>query len=173
MKVGDIEYVPAELQGALPWHLPTFAQRHIQVSVAIPANHVARSALTGKRVSEVGIRRGGIGETADRPGAGIFIMSDLRPCHHLSDALLVPVGGPEVAIVDGEGKTAGPSTNTCKLPAANERIDRRGGISGKTLAPAYGQVVNPIRVQLVSGIEIRHRSSSCGTERIHQTAARS
>src|ERR1700687_334993 len=112
MKVGDIEYVPAELQGALPWHLPTFAQRHIQVSVAIPANHVARSALTGKRVSEVGIRRRGIGENADRPRDRILIMSGLRPCYHLSDALLVPVGRPEVAVVDGKGKTAGPPTDT-------------------------------------------------------------
>src|ERR1700687_23774 len=112
MKVGDIEYIPAELQGTLPWHLPAFAKRHIQVSVAIPANHIARSALTRKRVSEVGIRCRGVGENADRPGDGIFIMSDLRPCHHLGDALLVPVGGPEVAIVDGEGKTAGPSTDT-------------------------------------------------------------
>src|ERR1700686_2591938 len=112
MKVSDIEYVPAEFQRTLAWHLPILGQRHIQVSVAIPANHIARSTLTGKRVSEVGIRCRGIGENADRPGDGIFIMSDLRPCHHLSDALLVPVGGPEVAIVDGEGKTAGPSTNT-------------------------------------------------------------
>src|SRR5260370_40224772 len=41
VKVGYVKNFPAELQAvALPWHLPTLGQRHIQSAEPIPAHHL-------------------------------------------------------------------------------------------------------------------------------------
>lgn len=57
--VENVEHLPAELQAlALPRHLPTLGECHIDAHIAIAANQVAGSALPGEGMSKIGKSRG-------------------------------------------------------------------------------------------------------------------
>src|SRR5258708_22266689 len=97
MEIGHVENLPPELQTlAFPRHLPAFAQSHVQTSIPISSNHVARTGLAGERMLEVAESGHRIGENAHGTVAGIPMMPDLGSGDQLTDTLLVPVCRPEV-----------------------------------------------------------------------------
>src|SRR5579864_8104034 len=147
MQVGNIEYFPAELQAlALMGQHPALGKRHIQPGVAIPTDHVARSALAGKRMRVVAEGRQGISKRTYVAANRIAKMSDLWPRDHVGDALLVPVCRPEVSIVDGERETARPAGQSRKLPASNESVGQVGGITREMPAGPERKLHNPVGI---------------------------
>src|ERR1700687_3674867 len=97
MQVWHIENLPAELQiMTFHGHVPALAQGHIQTCVPIAADCISGAALTRKRMSEVIVEcPGWIGENTDR-AIRLPEVSGPRSGDHLCDALLIPVGGPEI-----------------------------------------------------------------------------
>src|SRR5579864_2649454 len=122
MEIRHVENFPPELEAvAFERHHPSLAQGHIQTGVAISTDHIAGTTLPGERMLKIGKGRGRIGENAD--GAiRLSEMSGARPRDQLGDALLVPVGGPEVAVIYSEGEAAGPASQAGKLPASDQRF---------------------------------------------------
>src|SRR5713226_4489872 len=155
MKVRHVENLPAELQTvAFPRHLPALAQGHIQAGVAISADHVSRTALARERMNEVVIERvGWVGENTDRT-IWLFEMAGPRPGDHLSDTLLIPVRGPEVTVIHGEGEAAGPAGQARKLPAPNKGIQRRASVALEVPSLAERQLGNPVGVDLMGCVEV-------------------
>src|SRR5713226_6556438 len=154
VEIGHVENLPAELQTvAFPRHLPALAQGHIQTGVAIPADHISRTAFARERMPEVGERSGRVGEHADRT-IWLFEMAGPRPGDQLSDTLLVPVSGPEITVIHGEGEAAGPAGQARKLPAPNERIQRRASVALEVPSLAERQLGNPVGVDLMGGVEV-------------------
>src|ERR1700687_2667996 len=99
-------------------------------------------------------------------------MSRLRPRHHLGDTLLVPIRGPEVTVVDGERETAGPASQTGKLPAADEGVQQGPGVAREIAALAKGQLGDPVGVELMGGIEIRHTATAVRIKCVDQPSPR-
>src|SRR5207244_13213393 len=123
MEVRDVENLPAELQAvAFPRHLPALAQGHIQTGVAIPANHISRTAFAGERMPKVVESRRRIGENADGTGVRIPVMPDLGSGDHLTDTLLVPGCSPAVTVIHGDGERECPPTQSVQLLDAHNRL---------------------------------------------------
>src|SRR5229473_6736571 len=172
MEVGHVENLPAELQTlAFPRHLPAFAQSHVQTSIPISANYVSRTGLAGERMLEVAESGYRIGENAHGTVGGIPVMADLGFGDHLTDTLLVPVCRPEVTVIHRKREAAGPPGHTRKLPASDQSISNAGGVS-EALSVSKWQRSDPVQVDLVSGIEIRHSSAPVRIERIRQSSSR-
>src|SRR6266568_9282418 len=108
-----------------PRHPKTLVQCHVERGEAVAADYVPRACLTGIGMHERRPSGIGIGEGANRTGNGITVMSHLRTRDHLSDALLVPVGRPEVTVVHSEREAAGPTGYTGKLPATDNGFTNR------------------------------------------------
>src|SRR5260370_12781159 len=102
---------------------------------------------------EVKKSRRRIGENADRT-LGIPVMPELGPSDHLRDALLVPVCGPEVAVIHGEGEAAGPASQAGKLPTCDQSIGNAGGVASEALAFSERQLANPVASDLVSRVKL-------------------
>src|SRR5579864_2570607 len=174
MQVGNIEYFPAELQAlALMGQHPALGKRHIQPGVAIPTDHVARSALTGEGMREVAEGRQGISKGTYVAANRIAKMSDLWPRDHVGDALLVPVCRPEVSIVDSERETARPAGQAGELPAANQSVRQVRGITCEVSAGPERKLHNPVGIDLVSKIEVRNSAPCIRIKRIYQACSRS
>ena len=103
---------------------------------------------------KVGEGRRWIGEGADRTADRIFMMPNLRTGDHLSDPLLVPIGWPEVAVVHSEGEAGRPACQSRELPAADETVQDATGVASYSLASAERQFYDPVRIDLVGGVEI-------------------
>src|SRR6266446_6515178 len=116
---------------------------------------------------EVGESRCRIGENAHGSIDGIPVMPDLGFGDHLTDTLLIPVGRPEVTVIHSKGEAAGPPGHARKLPASDQSISNAGGVS-EALSVSKWQRSDPVQVDLVSGIEIRHSSAPVRIERIRQ-----
>src|SRR6266852_2195457 len=87
-------------------------------------------------------------------------VSGLRPGDHLRDPLLVPVCGPEIAVIHGKGEPAGPAGQTRKLPASDDGIGKCAGTACEVLALTERQGEQPIGIDLVGSIEIRDSAAS-------------
>src|SRR3989442_15983335 len=172
MEVRDVENLPAELQAvAFPRHLPALAQGHIQTGVAIPANHISRTAFAGERMPKVVESRRRIGENADGTGVRIPVMPDLGSGDHLTDTLLAPVRRPEVAVIKGEGESTRPPSQARKLPTSDQSIANAVGVAGEVLALAERQLGNPVEIDLVGGVEIRDSPAPVRIECIRQASS--
>src|SRR5262249_29939610 len=169
MKIGYVEDFPTELQAvALHRHFPALAQGHVQTGVTIASNDIARTTSTRKRMDEVileCVRR--VSENADR-AIGLLEMSGTGLGHHLRNPLLVPICGPEVAVIYGEGKSAGPAGQSGELPATDESIEHTAGIAGKAPTPAKGQFSDPVGINLVRGVEVRYSAPSIRIKSVDQ-----
>src|SRR5262249_55756425 len=102
---------------------------------------------------EVGERGGRVGEHADR-AIWLSEMAGPWPGNHLSDTLLVPVRGPEIAVIDGEGEPAGPAGQAGKLPASYESVGKTGSVAREVFAPAERQLRYPVGIDLMGGVEV-------------------
>ena len=124
-------------------------------AISISPDYVSRAGLARERMDEVVLESiRGVGENTDgRPAAG----DDARlwPRDHLSDTLLVPIRRPKVTVIDGEGKplVQRARPESCQPPIkASSRVRRCPQNSG----PCQRQLGNPVGVELVGGVEIRH-----------------
>src|SRR5260370_3496549 len=172
MEIGHVENLPTELQIlAFPRHLPSFAQSHIQTRIPISSNHVSRTGLAGEGMLEVVESSHRIDENAHGTVGRISVMPDLGSNDHLTDTLPVPVCRPEVAVINRKGEAAGPPGHARKLPASDQSISNAGGVS-EALSVSKWQRSDPVQVDLVSGIEIRHSSAPVRIERIRQSSSR-
>lgn len=68
----------------------------------------------------------------------------------------VPVGRPKPSLTHADRQAAGPEENAGYLPASDELIGEGVGIAEKQLAFADRQLSNPVRVDRVARVEIRH-----------------
>jgi len=73
--------------------------------------------------------------------------------HRLSFELEVGVEG--AAGVDAERKAAGPAVDAAELPATNDGIGETIPGVSKTAAAAEREIVNPVGVDLMAGVEVR------------------
>src|SRR5712692_4272466 len=64
-----------------------------------------------------------------------------------------PVGSPSCTIADAERKTTGPAEETRELPSAQGSIDHAASVRPKSPAMSERKLHNPVRVELVCGIE--------------------
>src|SRR5579864_1381675 len=93
----------------------------------------------------------GIGEYAHRT-IRLTVVASGRFGNHGCDALFVPVGRPEVAVVHREGEAARPAHQARKLPAADKAVQNSPSSAGNRSTFAEGQLSNPVGIDLVSGI---------------------
>ena len=87
-------------------------------------------------MDEVVVERGRrVSENADGP-IGLPESTRFRPGSHSCDTLLVPVCGPEIAIIYSEGEAAGPAGQAGELPAADESIGNATSVASDGLPGA-------------------------------------
>src|SRR5260370_22253080 len=143
-EVRHVEDLPAELQGmTLPRHVPPLAQAHIQARVAISAERIARTALTGEWMNEIVQRGRGVSKNADCSGNGILENSRLRLPNHQPAALFVPVCGPELTVVHGERKPGGPAKQSGELPPSDNCIGNGTRVPSQRPSFPQHQIHNP------------------------------
>src|SRR5438046_2941174 len=77
-------------------------------------------------------------------------------CAYLSScSAQLPICRPSGSVEDCHRKSGGPTGQAGQLPSANESFSNPASISGKILAPTKWELEYPVRIELVSGIEIR------------------
>src|SRR5262252_364277 len=96
----------------------------------------------------VGADCGGVSKHVDR-AIWLVKYAGGRFSDHLREPLIVPVGGPGLAIVHTERETAGPPSQPGDLPATNEGIQNTSGVAAEMAAFAKRQFSNPVGVDLM------------------------
>src|SRR5262249_37754521 len=168
MQVGDIEHFPAELQAvAFLGQSPALVQCHVQPGVSVAADHVARPGLSRVGMRKTGERGCGVGKSANRAvrlpkGSGLYSGNLLR------NALFIPVGRPEVAVIYAEGKSTGPTCYARKLPTADEGVGDCARVAREVTALAKRQICDPVCVDLMGGIKVRDPAPRSGRKSVSQ-----
>src|ERR1700694_2338770 len=122
-------------------------------------------------MDEVVVERGRrVGENTDG-AVGLLESTGLRPGGHPRDPLLVPVRGPEITVIHGKGKAAGPAGQAGELPAADESIGNATGVASDGLSGAERQLSNPVGIDLVGCIEVGKATPPIEVKGIHQAAS--
>src|SRR4029077_16908292 len=122
----------------------------------VPTQYVARADPAGEGQGEVLLCRLGIGKEVD--AAGSLVGADLRFRRHLRAPRKEPVCRPALAAINAERESASPAGNSGSGPPANDSVQHTMGAAGKSATSAHGQLYNPVEVELMGGIEIRHRA---------------
>src|SRR6202522_4603053 len=90
-----------------------------------------------------------LGERSASCGMGRNLRDLARP------SLDIPVRRVICAVIHDERKTARPSNNSRRLPAADDRVCQFAGRGVELLAAAYGQRPEIVGVDLVRGVVVR------------------
>src|SRR5262249_41686640 len=87
--------------------------------------------------------------------------------------LNLPVGGPLRTAIDADWKAAGPARQTRELPATNDGVRQATRVVTESFSSPEWELVNPVGVDLVRGVEIRNRTQSIRVPGVDDLAAQS
>src|SRR5438034_7076916 len=152
--VRDVECFPAQLGLGTLGDAEILAQSGVDTEIAIAAQWIARAGFTRIRAAESGQHARRILERI-RPLAAVTSACGKVPLQ-VGPAFDVPIGGPLTAFIHAEGITAGPAEQASELPAADKSV--RQAVCARSELPAFAkwQLVNPVGIDLVRGVEIRN-----------------
>src|ERR1041385_3108439 len=152
---------------SFPGHLERLMQSSIDREVTRVAQGIPVTALTGFRIAEAlshGIR---IGKHVRRTVDVAKVFFNWSNCDHAGRDL--PVGGPTLKRerTRRSGRQSGvPTENPGDVPAAQNAVRNLAGVAEKLLATTERQTHQPIRIYVVTNVEIRIRVVRQGIQRI-------
>src|SRR5262249_23692517 len=152
-----VEDLPSELQAVrFERHPPVFADGHVPASESVAPEDISGSiTLAGKRMIEVIDSGRGICEHTDG-SVPQRERTSLWPRGDLCEALEIPIRCPVLAIVNAKREAGSPSRQTGDLPATDECIRDSPGAASKTPARTERQFHDPVGIDLMGCIKIRH-----------------
>src|ERR1700733_237028 len=155
-RVGHVVYIPTKLQALRFADHPGFAERRVDAEVARAAKLVALSRFAGVGVAKFALSGGCVLEKIR-----IAILVD--KCAGLWLRAVQDRGRREIPVcretregLDSGGEAAGPPSESGPLPATNDGVLPALWRGGESFAGAEGELINPVGVELVSGVEIGH-----------------
>src|SRR5215469_967510 len=156
-RVGDVVSIRAEAQGLPLRNREVLVESCVDPEEALAAEIAALAGFAWIWQTQYAVpERGGIRtfdvERVRLPSNVSQFLGYWRDLHRFAFDLEVGVVG--AASIDAEGEAAGPAVNSCDLPSAEEHIGRAIPVVAKALAAAKGQVVNPVRIDLMGRIEV-------------------
>src|SRR6185369_6873350 len=84
-----------------------------------------------------------------------------------------PVGGPLRSVEDVQREAGGQAEQSGQLPATDKRIQSTAGVAPDHFTLAEWELRDPVGVELMRRIEIRHRPQGLGVPRVDDLASES
>src|SRR6185503_5829809 len=152
---------------SFPGHPERLMQTHVNREVTREAQSIPVTALTGLRIAETLSHGVWIGKQVRHTIDVAKVGFNRANGDHAGRDL--PVGGPtlkrERTCRTGRQSRV-PTENSGDIPAAQNAVGNRAGVAQKLLATAKRQTYQPVRIYVVTNVEIRIRIVRHGIQRI-------